>query len=796
MIKQLPIALSLLIYSTYALAQAPARCVFSGSIRLESNHAAVQQAQLFISDSEPVRGRMDANWSSSTTDGEGNFRIDLKGQANYLRIIRVEGDTVDLSLAGVQCNTHRDITIALLQEPAVGCTYVVGDMPHILPEVTLQAYSSRSSPNRIPASVAFIPGQILNNNDQSSLQPALNTIPGVIMESRGYGGSHRLNIRGSSLRSPFAVRNVKMYLDGVPLTGADGQTPLELIDAADIASIEIIKGPAGSMYGSGNGGVLLLRSAEIDSGEVNIQSGIQAASFGGYRANTTVAAGFKTSQLRISHNWQEYDGFREQEFNRKQQLSLSLKQQLNAHQQLTLWGTYYNGNWGLPGSLTKEQADSFPRQAIPYSVLNNASLQRERWVRAISQSGQWGQYFDHFITLNYHKAHKVNPYGTSAFNSGFKNENSESLSGRAVGNFRRSWSDFKIQFNAGAEWQTETYSILEQSISLGEPQDFKYFYDIGYRQAMMFTQSDLNWKELFFITGGFSYNNNEQFVRGRNASEFHFDTTTTWGKTFLPRLALSIQPFKGLFLYRSYSAGVANPTVFEMIDQENNTYNLALTSERGNLHELGVKHHAEELHLDYSLALYHFEITDAILPYSMESTSGESIQLFHNAGSTIQRGLEWMLKYESRKNANTMSIAIWNNGTVNNHRFAQYEVNQSILNGNRIPGIPLTQMNSGVQLQMRGFSFSLIDYWTDRMPADNGNSTWTPAYHLLNVMTSYRFELMRNFECSVHAGINNLFDSNYSSFLSLNATGSRYYNPSAPINFFCGMHLRYTLEKN
>jgi iron complex outermembrane receptor protein len=294
-----------------------------------------------------------------------------------------------------------------------------------------------------------------------------------MMESRGYGGSHRLNIRGSSLRSPFAVRNVKMYLDGIPLTGADGQTPLELIDAADIASIEVIKGPAGSMYGSGNGGVLLLKSPTIDSGKVIMQSGFQAASFGGYRANTSVSAGFKTSEMRVSHNWQEYAGYRDQEFNRKQQVSLTLKQQLNANQQLNIWGTYYKGNWGLPGALNKAQADTLPQQAVPFSILNNASLERERWVGAISQSGNWGCHFDHLITLNVHRTNKVNPYGTSAPNSGYKDENSNSLTGRAVGRYKNAWQQFHFMAQAGAEWQVETYSILEQTILAGEPQTFK-----------------------------------------------------------------------------------------------------------------------------------------------------------------------------------------------------------------------------------------------------------------------------------------------------------------------------------
>jgi iron complex outermembrane receptor protein len=351
-----------------------------------------------------------------------------------------------------------------------------------------------------------------------------------------------------------------------------------------------------------------------------------------------------------------------------------------------------------------------------------------------------------------------------------------------------------LKSTAGAEWQAEAYAILEQKIEQGEPTDFKYFYDIGYRQAMAFAQTDFNWKEILFVTGGISFSNNEQFIRGRNAADFQFDTTTTWGNTVMPRFAFSIQPIKNLYLYRSYSAGVANPTVFEMIDQENNAYNLSLSSEHGNLHEIGLKHHIQKMGLDYSLTAYQFEITDAILPYSVDLTDGESVQRYHNDGSTIQRGLEWSLRYETPRHSQGINMTFWNNGTINNHRFASYEVNETILNNNSIPGVPKAQMNTGLQLEFNGVSLSVFDYWMDRLPVNNENTVWTSSYHLMNLMARYKWDISKQFSCSIHAGMNNTLNAEYSSFLSINGANGRFYNPSAPRNFFGGFQLNYTLQ--
>ena len=74
------------------------------------------------------------------------------------------------------------------------------------------------------------------------------------MEERS-PGSYRMNIRGSTLRSPFGVRNVKIYWDEIPFTDAGGNTYLNQLSYYNFNSLEVIKGPGGSVYGAGTGGV-------------------------------------------------------------------------------------------------------------------------------------------------------------------------------------------------------------------------------------------------------------------------------------------------------------------------------------------------------------------------------------------------------------------------------------------------------------------------------------------------------------------------------------------------------------
>ncbi len=789
--KKLLFVFLILIASHVVNAQGPARCLFSGIIVLEDTKKPITGAQLFLSDFAPVRGEMDANWSSAVTDSEGKFSIDVKGTPMFMRIVRAEGDTIDLSLETIPCNSSRDISLAIDEEPQKGITYQSLINGVQLPEVILQAFAARSSIQSLPASVGLIDKQLLESTDRSSLQNALNTIPGVMMESRGYGGSHRFSIRGSSLRSPFAVRNVKMYLDGMPLTSADGQTPLELVDAFDIGEIEIIKGPAGSMYGSGNGGVLLMKTIPIDSGVVRLHTGFQAGSNDGYRQTASASVGFKSGALRISQVLQDYAGYRQQEFNRKNQGSIHYKHHITSSQSLVLFGTYYKGNWGLPGALNEEQADTLPTMAVPFSLTNNASLARERYVGGISHTGKWNRYFSHNLHLVYQKTNKENPYGTSAFNSGYKFENSQSISGRATVDFNKSWKDLNLLATLGGEWQTEDYSILEKTIESALPKEFKYAYDIGYLQTMGFMQGVIKWSDVITLQAGLSTSTNEQFVMGENSAGFDFDTTATWGNSILPRAALSVRIFDGFYAYGSLSAGAANPTVFEMIDQENNAYNLQLTSERGRLNELGVRHQWPKSGIEYSITAYDFHTDRAILPFTITNEAGESLQRYHNDGSTRQQGIEWSFKWAIIRSSQEFTLKVVNNGTLNRHQFDKYTLDDIPLDGNSLPGVPLAQMTMGLQMRYKGLSMAMYDFWMDRMPLNNSGSEQTQSYHLMNTIISYQFFPFQKLECSLQAGINNLLNTEYSSFLNINGAAGKYYNPSPTRNYYLGVHLNY-----
>lgn len=735
-----------------------------------------------------------------TGDGIQDIRVNLGEIRNYIYVPDQEGYLICEVANAPQfiAASDQDSTFVFPFTPN-DCgqmrVYSLKRTHHLMEEVKVVAFRNDRNMQSTPAPIGYIDKKIIGQTDQYSLQNALNTVSGVIMESRGYGGSHRISIRGSALRSPFAVRNIKMYADGIPLTSPDGQAPFEMMDAGDVESIEVIKGPSGSIYGSGNGGVLLFHLKKAMPNRIVVGAQTQMGSYDGYRSSEYAEIGTKTSGLRISHVWQDYAGYREQEFNKKNQVSLHFNQYISNKQKVTFYGTYYSGSWGLPGALNRAQVEEDPQQAVAFSLNNNAYLKRDRLFGGFSHHGKITAYLTETTSIYGYSTGKINPYGTSAFNSGYKDEGADGFGGRTDWTYSKRYKSNYFKFNFGGEWQTEKFNIEEKKIVVSQPGDFKYLYDIGYVTTMGFASFNYELERMLFVDLGVSYNKTEQDVRGMNADGFSFDTLATWQGTWLPRLAVSAQLSPTFHIYHSVSYGNANPTVFEMIDYENNTYNLSLKPEQGISMETGFKHQINSVGLKYELGYYEFKLNDAILAYAV-SSDNDTRNFYHNAGETHQRGLEWSAQWELQKKNPWISLSISSAGSCYFYQYKYYEVNDVQWAGKNIPGVPLANAVHGLQaLVFKTVSIGIQDFWFDRTPLNNANTTWAAPFHLLNVRLGYQKTIANDWEIGVYGGLNNLLNTKYTSNYNLNAAGDKYYNPSALQNWFVGLNVRYSLVR-
>ena len=171
------------------------------------------------------------------------------------------------------------------------------------------------------------------------------------MEERS-PASYRMNIRGSTLRSPFGVRNVKVYLDDIPFTDAGGNTYLNQLSYYNFNSIEVLKGPGGSLYGAGTGGVILIHS-QPPVWQRGFDATAVGGSYGLFNADLRLRVGKDNFQNTLSYSHQNSQGYRNhtsmnrEVANWQMQISKGKKEQIKFS---VLYGDLY---YQTPGALNK-----------------------------------------------------------------------------------------------------------------------------------------------------------------------------------------------------------------------------------------------------------------------------------------------------------------------------------------------------------------------------------------------------------------------------------------------------------
>jgi len=86
---------------------------------------------------------------------------------------------------------------------------------------------------------------------------ALQALPGLQIQNRfNLAVGEKVTIRGLGARAQFGVRGIHVSVDDIPATLPDGQSTLDHLDLKSLGQVELVRGPASSLYGNGAGGVL------------------------------------------------------------------------------------------------------------------------------------------------------------------------------------------------------------------------------------------------------------------------------------------------------------------------------------------------------------------------------------------------------------------------------------------------------------------------------------------------------------------------------------------------------------
>ncbi|MGE5108628.1 MAG: TonB-dependent receptor, partial [Sphingobacteriales bacterium] len=576
-----------------------------------------------------------------------------------------------------------------------------------LAEVIVKGFESNRKLLETSASISIISQRSLQRFSGTSLVSVFNTVPGVRMEERS-PGSYRLSIRGSLLRSPFGVRNIKVYFDDIPFTDAGGNTYINLIDPNALSLVEILKGPASSLYGAGTGGAIILNESkliqEISNKKASNQfkAQLQGGSYGLFSEGIQWQMKKNNYGLKLTQTHMQNDGYRDNSRMRKDVIHFADQWMINKQDELKFHMLLADLYYQTPGGLTLAQYIANPKQSRPATAtLPGAGQQKIAVYNKSIFSG---------LSNTYHFSEKLSNVTSVVFNyTNFKNpfitnyekrrEISRGLRTKMI--YETNLGLMPLKLIAGGEWQTTFAYIDNFGNKNGIADTVQSKDEVNAYQWFYFAQANLEITNNFFFNAGVSHNGfTYRYVRTSDSFVLP-KKTKKFDPVLSPRFALLYKITEAFSIRVSLSKGFSAPTIAEVRPSEGSFFE-SLQPEYGWNYEVGIRGGLFKHHIQFDINAYIFNLKNTIVR-RIANNGGE---YFINAGETAQKGVEVFATYYLFRDKKQFisSLRLWTSLTVNNFHFKNYKSASTDYSRNELTGVPKTISVNGLDIEtLKGF---------------------------------------------------------------------------------------------
>ena len=621
------------------------------------------------------------------------------------------------------------------------------------------------------------------------LDEALAGIAGVQVDNRfNYALGERIVIRGMGARAQFGVRGVRVLLDGIPMTLADGQTTLNNVDVAGVARAEVIRGPASALHGNAAGGVIQLFTdapAHITDAPFGGEVRTSAGEHGMRRYQAALAARGAATSYSLALSRLSFDGYRQWNNARNDHATLRMVHEDDGGRRsvaATANVVDYDGQ--NPGSMSEAMLAANRDSAFA----NNTRFQTGERGR----QGQLGATVRQLVGTSGElefSAHGVlrsidNPIPQRIV-----------VIDRAAGGTRAALTltptvaERAVRFSVGTELQVQhddrrnfvnndgargadTLSQLERVTN-----------------SAVFVQTSLDLvPRLRLSLGGrldrVEFSAEDRLVGAGNPDDSGERTMSAAS----PSVGLTWSPLGRLDVYANYATSFETPTTSELANQESGAggLNPTLEPQRTRSAEFGVNGRllAYGVAGSYQLALYDARITDALIPFEVASVPGR--QYFRNAGSTRHRGAE-----VGTSLAFPAGLSLRASYTHVDARFVRYATESDTFDMKRVPGIAANRADATLSYQPSRLFVDLETRISSTIPVNDANTDRSPGYVIHGLRIGVNDVPAGTATVTPHFGVMNVFDRDYNTSVVVNAFGGRFYEPGPGRSFYAGLRVRF-----
>src|SRR6266550_6415638 len=658
--------------------------------------------------------------------------------------------------------------------------------PYPLPPLTVSVTRAELPLSKVPLSVHSVDrAQISRAKPTWGLDEALASVPGVFVANRyNFSQDQRISIRGFGARSAFAVRGIKVIMDGIPQTLPDGQGQLTNLELGDVDHIEVLRGSSSALFGNASGGVISI-STNPDVTALREDARVVAGRFDGGRTwdkwqTTTALRVGSGGSASLTASRLDYDGERDH--------SAADQRILNGRLRLPLatgWSLAAaldvgdNPRADNPGSLTRAELEA-NRDTVPLLNQNRnagkavTQVQTGATLRRTLANGEaaftvFGLTRDlkNPITTTYIDLDRVD-YGMRA---------SISLPKVTAGFDLQRQQDNRKNFNylntPGDSAKPDTVRSLDQ---------LEHVTEIG-----PFVQSTLTLSPRASLTAGVRYDWVKFSVDDRLITATNPDNSgERLMQAFSGTLGIAVNPSNALTVYGNLASSFETPTTTELVNSPSSItggFNSDVGPQRALNYEVGARG-SLGAKAGYTIAVFQADVQDEIVQYAADQNRA----YYTNAGSARHRGVE--LSVDVAPVSGVSLAAFW---TYADYRYTDYaftvDTVTHTLDGRELPGIPQHWLNLILRAQpaaFRGAWAEVQQTYSSAYFVSDTLSTRTAPWWATNVRVGWEGNAGA-MHLAPFLGINNAFNHLYVSSVVINAARDRFYEPAPGRNIYLGL---------
>ncbi len=575
-----------------------------------------------------------------------------------------------------------------------------------------------------------------------------------------------------NLRIPMGGKNYTVNLvDGMAVRSFGRGTFgfIDEVNTFDIERVEVIKGPASSLYGSNAlGGVINVITRDPPA-EPEFRVWGEGGDYGRVRGGISAAGSHEALGYFFDANALDYDGAQDRTTVKREAVSGKLIYDFDMNTSVSFRVEHLEKDEQSPGSLDETEWDADWMQAPITDAYTNQQM-LSTTLGFVSNIGESSE-IDVKYSYRHHEEQGMPSYSATG-NYGEDDMHNHNL----VATYRYDFDFFRSRVIAGADLQ---YSSIEEAAhtarSSSSPVDPANSYDIIAEVTSPFFQYEISPTQRLRFTVGARYDRIKYSAEAFDNSvdeEISFSNVT-------PKVGLTYELDDNNSMWLGYNEGFVAPGRSMLWTSTRAVPDSSLDPERAVNYELGVRGRLLDRRVKYDIALYHTTIKDMIVTEDRLGTD-----YYVNAGKVVVKGVETSL---SVLPADYLRFDLAH--TYANNKYLDYTSGSDDYSGNYLSASPLHHLNARATLTpMDDLDIELewdhvSSYYTnsDNDADPDGKYRRPDLYHL---RVSYDWDGV-----SLWAHALNLFDTKYPYRVSY-STGwgaGRSYTSGDPRTLYAGV---------